>query len=146
VAHAGEIGWYLDKEGGSDGKAFAGGQGRGQAQFKDIDILAVGLGAGFDPIDGKCQMVDVTVLLYLFQLIPTLFQLGQLPVEGRIVILVGIGPAVDIYIMERIGRIVAIDHGLEAIEGVSGIVKGDPDVIAYFLLPVWFIGQEGAGV
>jgi hypothetical protein len=61
------------------------------------------------------------------------------------VILIGIGPAVDIYIMERIGGVVAIDHGFEAFEGVSGIVQGDTDVIADVLLPVRFIGQGAGG-
>jgi hypothetical protein len=137
VAETREIGRDLDEKRRGDRDPSAGRKFVRQDQLDDVDILRVGRRDDLLAIHREIQVVDKAVLPDPFQLLLSLAERGQLPVQGGVVVFVPVGPEMEPDISEGIGRMVDILQGLVTAKGMVRVVEGHADMIMNFLLPVF---------
>jgi len=91
---------------------------------------------GYLVVDAKVEAVDIPSLLAVGEIEIGSSVAEQLFAESRLIVLVGVGPAVDPDEFQSVGAMVAVLDLYEAVEGAFGVVEGDVDGIVDLLLPI----------
>lgn len=146
VAAAGKVVGQLDVEGGGQGDLASGWQGIGKDDLYDVDMLGMVFHPGLLVVDSEVEAVYIPSLLAIGEIEVGSSVAEQLLAESCLIVLVGVGPAVDPDEFQGVGAMVAVLDLYEAFEGALGVVEGDVDGIVDLLLPMGLGGAgEGAG-
>src|SRR6185437_837634 len=131
----------LDVKGCGDGRFAAGWEGAGQDDADDVDVLWVIVYAGFLAVDAEFEAVDVTTVLFVGEIEVGAAVVQELFAEGGAVVLIGVGPAMEPDIVQRVGGMVDIPDAGEAVERMCRVAQGNVDGIMHFLLEVAVLGE-----
>ena len=96
-------------------------------------------------INAKVEPIDIPSVRRIGEVEGRLTILKQLIAERGAVVLIGIGPEVEPYVAERVGRMIVVGECQLSVECMGMIVEGDVEQVAQILLPIGLLAGAPEG-